>query len=389
MSFFRIHRTFRVLPGVLIFLFLQVAMLYCADGFTFVPVRPLIVSARTAGFGGSYSALEAGFDTLTTNPAALAFVKEEWSISRLAMEVSGPLFDLPSIMEADDITTSILDLVAKNNGVYIGANITGPISFGKVDKNFGFGIFNRSMTKADVPSLAHSTLLVGEEILFVGGYGLTVFEKGPHSLSFGLQMKGFFQTFLYESGTSISVINSAMSLDVNTIPTILSTGFGVDVGLMYRKGTRFNAAITCKDVYTPVFSTNYLNLDGFMAGDDIETLYARLSPDLSAGIVYSIPVPSHWATLTGWNVMADYRDALDFLNPLYRNPILNIAVGTEIILLNVVSLRAGISDAYLSSGLGLDLSVCQLDFAMYGSELGIDPGKRPLLNIALSLSFQY
>lgn len=363
-----------------------------AEAFTFAPVRPVIVSARTTGFGGSFSALEAGFDTLSTNPAALAYVKEEWSIARLAIEVSGPLFDLPAVAQADDMQTAIINLVNDNNGVYIGMNITGPLTFGKVDKNFGFGVFNRTLTTADIPGISRATVMAGEEFLLVGGYGLSLYENGPHSIALGLQMKGFFQTFLFERGSTLTVLNSFMKLKVNNIPTVLSTGFGVDLGVMYRLNNRFNAAITCQDLYTPVFSTRYSNVTNFLSGtpdSTVDTLYDRLSPNLSAGVVYSIPLPENWISISNWNVMLDYRNALDFLKPLHRNLIMNIAVGTEIILLDVVSLRTGISDTYLSTGLGLDLTVCQIDFAMYGKELGIEPGKRPLLNMALSVSFEY
>ena len=74
---------------------------------------------------------------------------------------------------------------------------------------------------------------------------------------------------------------------------------------------------------------------------------------------------------------------------MYRNPILNVAVGAEIEFLDVVSLRAGIRDAYLSAGLGLDLSICKIDLAMYGTEGGLEPGDRAILNIALSLAAEY
>ena len=75
-------------------------------------------------------------------------------------------------------------------------------------------------------------------------------------------------------------------------------------------------------------------------------------------------------------------------DPIYRNPILNVAIGTEIILLDVVSLRIGIHETYLATGIGLDASICTIDLAMYGSELGIEPGEQPVFNIALSLAFE-
>lgn len=355
----------------------------------FEPVRPRIVSARLSGFGGPYAAQEAGFDTLATNPAALAFVRKEWSLSRVAANVSGPLFDLPSVFQSGDATTNILNLVSENNGVYIGLDETGPIAIGKVDRNFGFGIFNRTTARADVPTITKATVFAGEEILLVGGYGLTLFEKGNQSFSAGMQLKGFYQTFLYKSGTSVSVLNEFLNFSTDTIPAVLSTGFGLDAGLLYRLGG-FSAGLTCADLYTPVFSTGYANMDDFLSGNGASTpVYDQLSPVLSTGVSWSVPLPETWTTVSLWDVMLDYRDALDLLNPVRRSAWLNVALGTELTLLDVVSLRAGIRDAYLAAGLGLDLSACQIDFAMYGTELGLRPGDRPLLNMALSLSFEY
>jgi len=361
-----------------------------AQSFVFEPVAPVIVSARMDGFGGAFSALEAGFDTLSTNPAALAYVDKEWSFARLACEVSGPLFDIPAVLQADDMTTGILDLVADNNGVYMGANATGPLSVGKVDRNLGFGVFNRTLTRVNVPSISKASLLSGEEILLVGGYGLVLLEKGPHSVSGGLQLKGFFQTFLYENDTAVQVLDTFTNLNLDNIPSVLSTGFGVDVGTLYRYGDDFSAAITCKNLYTPVFSTRYASSSDFLDGNpDSDTVYDRITPDLTLGVAYAIPIPERWTTFTRWNVMFDYRDALAVFRPLHRNLILNVAIGTEVQLLDVVYLRAGIRDAYISAGLGLDLTVCEIDFAMYGTELGLEPGSRPLLNIALSTAFEY
>lgn len=387
----KFHRHCFARKCVLLVLFLSAidTASFFADEIAFTPVRPAIISAKTAGYAGDHSALEAGFDTLGTNPAALAYVTKEWSFSRIAARVSGPLFDIPSVMQSDDIATGILDLVARNKGIYFGANITGPLAFGKVDKNFGFGVFNRSITTADIPSLTNATILAGEEFLLTGGYGITLYEKDKQSIAAGIQLKGFFQTFLMEKGTSLTVLNAFTHFQVNDLPTVLSTGFGLDTGFMYRNGA-FNAGLTCKDLYTPVFTTKYTDFTAFKTGKSGSSVAAaRLDPYLSAGIEYAFPVPNTWITLTGWKVMADYRDVLDLFKPVYRNPILNVSIGTEAVLLDIISLRAGLNETYLSTGIGLDLTLFQIDLAMYGSELGIDPGKRPLLNIDFSLSFQY
>lgn len=383
-SGFRVARAVLAAPAFLCSAFLG------AQSFSFDPVAPEIVSARLEGSGGAYSAVESGFDTLSGNPAALAFVDREWSFARLACEVSGPLFDIPSVFEADDMTTGILDLVRENNGVYIGANITGPLAFGKVDRNFGFGVFNRTITSVNVPAITKAKLLTGEELLFVGGYGLVLYEKGPQTVSGGLELKGFFQSFVSENDTAITVLNTFTDFNVNSIPAVLSTGFGIDVGAIYRYDRTLSASLYCKDLYTPVFSTEYASYSDFLGGDpDSDTEYDRLTPNLTLGAAYEIPLPEGWTTISRWTVMFDWRDTLSVFRPVHRNVILNVAIGSEVKLLDVVYLRAGIRDAYLSAGLGLDLTAFRIDFAMYGTELGLEPGDRALLNIALSVAYQY
>ncbi len=380
----------RLFRGVCAIAFGGVGFFAVAQDFSFDPVRPEIVSVRADGMGGYFAAEESGFDTLSTNPAALAYVDKEWSISRLAAEVSGPLFDIPTAISSGDVTENLLDLVGENNGIYLGANITGPLAFGKVDRNYGFGVFGRTITSADVPSLTSAKLLTGEELLLTGGYGLPVYESGLKSLAIGLQLKGFVQTFVYEDSTAITVLDDLMGINLQTLPAALSSGFGVDAGLMYRYGPGFSAGITCKDLFTPVFTTGYDSLNDFMKGDSSsDTITDLVDPYLNVGVGYDFPLPDTWITITDWRVMADYRDILDLTNPVYRNPLLNVAIGTEVVIFDVVSLRAGISDTYLATGLGVDLSIFEIDLAMWGSELGLDPGKRPLLNMALSLSFEY
>jgi hypothetical protein len=377
-------------PLTAAFMALALARGLAAQALDFKPIAPRVVSVKTAGYGGSYAAIEEGFDTLVGNPAALAYVSPVLSVSRVAIAASGPLFDLPAAFRADDTTDELLDLVAKNNGIHFGLDTTGPFAFGRVDRNVGFGFFNRTIVSADAPSLTKATILVGEEFLLVGGYGLEILKKGPHSLAAGLGLKGFFQVFVRQSGTALSVFDTLSELDVSGIPSILSIGFGIDGGLLYRYGDGLAFGLVCRDLFTPVFSTGYAGFDEFMDGpSNTATDTERLPANLSIGVSYDVPLPEHWVTVTGMRFMMDYRDILAFTDPIYRNPVLNVAMGAELELVNVLTLRAGVRDAYLSTGLGLDLTACEIDLAMYGTEAGLEPGSRPILNLALSLSFEY
>jgi hypothetical protein len=88
-------------------------------------------------------------------------------------------------------------------------------------------------------------------------------------------------------------------------------------------------------------------------------------------------------------IMMDYQNFMDLFSLLPRNPILNIGIGAELVLLNVLSLRAGIADALPAVGFGLDLSFMKIDFALRGKELGLEPGMNPTYAVDLGLLFRY
>jgi len=85
----------------------------------------------------------------------------------------------------------------------------------------------------------------------------------------------------------------------------------------------------------------------------------------------------------------DYTDILDLTSPLPRNPILNVSLGVETRVLDIVTLRVGIDEALLSAGVGLDLGVFTLNIAAFGQELGLDPGDRPYYNLLVDFDFKY
>jgi hypothetical protein len=85
----------------------------------------------------------------------------------------------------------------------------------------------------------------------------------------------------------------------------------------------------------------------------------------------------------------DYRDILDLTSLVPRNPILNVGLGVEARVLEIVTLRAGINDALPSAGIGLHLGVCTINLVAYGAELGLDPGDRPYYNLLVDFDFKY
>jgi hypothetical protein len=61
----------------------------------------------------------------------------------------------------------------------------------------------------------------------------------------------------------------------------------------------------------------------------------------------------------------------------------------EVVMLQILALRAGFNEGYFSAGLGLNLTFFSLNLTMFGSELSTEPGLRPVYNLLLGLEFRY
>ena len=113
---------------------------------------------------------------------------------------------------------------------------------------------------------------------------------------------------------------------------------------------------------------------------------------LKAGIAIDFPTKK-WTKgfISSWVLYLDCNDIMCFTDTslLAKNPILNFSAGTELKLFNTFAFRAGINQSYLSAGVGLQVDKLHIDYAIYGTELGIEPGAVPTLNMALALTIQY
>ena len=189
---------------------------------------------------------------------------------------------------------------------------------------------------------------------------------------------------------AIGLISNPTSILNDTFT--LTTGIGVDAGVRWSWKNRVAAALDCSNLYSPAISTPYTSAAGFLqnpGGTAGTPSYVTLPRSLNFGLMWSPDLGRVGEVIDSIVLAADYRDILDLFNPLPRNPILNVGLGLEAKVLQIVALRVGVSDALPSAGIGLDLSIFKLDLAAYGSELGLDPGDRPCYNLLVDFEFKY
>jgi hypothetical protein len=347
-------------------------------------VDPFVMpSARSGGMGGTHTAFADDFYVLFTNPAAMYDIEDEFSAAELTISMYGPLFELFDMVS--DYSDGNLDLSGIAPGG-VGFDMAGPLALGWVGRRLGLGVFNR--TKTDVALTSRRVKpVVSEEILLVGGYSFRLLNIRDHVLDGGFLAKGFYrgrvnmETSVFDAGELLS--------DFMANPYETHLGMGADVGFRYTFKEDLSAALVCYDAYSPVLLTSYDSLSAFREKSAAHSSYATVRPRLGVGAAYRIHSEFLDRYISNLVVMADYQDFVDLSALIPRNPILNVGLGVEVVILNVLSLRIGIADALPAMGFGLDLRFMKLDAAIHGKELGLDPGKQSVYAIDLGLLFRY
>lgn len=352
---------------------------------------PEFCSPYLFAFGGPFTTLEAGTDTLFTNPAVFGVVKErKWSLSKISVSMNPAVFGSFSVLSKSKKTEAFNNFLFENKSILFDFSAIGPLSLALIDKNFGVGIFNRSKVFADVNNDFLKDFIIGEEIFLTGGYGKSFYDEGFNTISLGIQMKGIFQTFSYSLSKTKTEFSTNNSSSYKSIPIVLSTGIGVDLGFLYKYQNIFSLGITCRDIYTPFFLTPYQDYNNYKKGNvNGKTVYKYIVPNLSVGISWIPIYPERYKTVSTLAFYLDYTDMLFSIRNKLRNPALNICFGTEIIFHRVLSFRLGIKECYPHLGCGLDFTYFKIDFSGYLKEGGNKIWEKYIFKLDAGLSFEY
>jgi hypothetical protein len=382
--------------AVITVLLLVASTTLSARSFTFL--APEFASARLDALGGMHAALADDISTLFSNPAGFRQAGPQLSVSELTLNLSGPVFSMTDlvlkVMAGEDPLTLLADPDVADllTSLYASGGVNGPLSFGYVGDGLGFGFFNSTgltfTTQGTVPTV---TAILQENIVFVGGYAFAI-PLPPtlrSTLDLGVSLKLNTQGDMRMIESISSLLSSSIP-DLTTLPLDVYVGIGVDAGILYTWNKTISVGIVGRNLYAPALKNSYSALTDF--GATPPTLsYGSMPLDLTAGILYSPGLGRLERYITKLKLMLDYSDILDFLtHPVTStNPFLHVGAGVEMVMLQILSLRAGFDEGYFSAGLGLDLSVFKLNLTMFGSELSTEPGLRPVYNLLVGLEFRY
>ena len=357
-------------------------------------VAPFTVpSAREDALGGQHAALADDFSLLLSNPASLASAKPQLFAAQLGLLASGPIFDIANLVLAggDQIETDLVNLLAANNyKLYAGFDMAGPLSFGYVGEGLGFGLFNTTSFSLNAASISSVKVDLHEDVLVVGGYAYRFNLGGGHALDAGLLAKGFVRGAISEEKGLFEVESLMDPTALLSSPFTLTTGIGLDAGLRWNWEERVAVGLVCRDAYSPALVSTYGDISSFIsnpASSLSSTVYSKIDPNLALGASWSPDLGALGHYVDGLTLAADYSDILDLFSPLPRNAILNVGIGAEVRLLEIMTVRLGIKEALLQAGMGFDLGGTRVSATAFGRELGLEPGSRPIYNLLISFEF--
>jgi hypothetical protein len=351
---------------------------------------------REKSMGGIHVALADDSSVLLSNPAGLADAPSQLSAADLAIQTSGPIFDIANLIVNGSLSTSSLTnfLAANNYRLYTGLELSGPLAFGYTGNGLGFGVYNKTQCDLKVASASSIGINADEDILLDGGYALS-FDLGKgNELAAGVGAKGYVLGDITTPSTmgiveAVDYIDNPGSLFSQNFS--LTTGIGVDLGVRWSWKDQVAAGLVYRNAFSPAIQTTYSSLSSFLsnASGSHSAEYGTIPSSLDCGVMWKPNLGRVGEVIDSFVIALDYKDILDLFNILPRNPILNVGFGVEARVLSIVSLRAGVADALPAAGIGLDLHAFTLNLAAYGTELGLDPGDWTCYNLVLDFNFRY
>jgi hypothetical protein len=377
-------------------------------------------SSAGNGMGGPHVGYTDNIFALFVNPAALQWANQG-SILELSLGVTGPLDKLAKngsklldsidgIMNGGDEngdSNPFADLtnITNKGRLPLGVEFRGPISVGYTANGFGLGLFSRTVVDTRIIGVDVDGDIY-EDIMLPAGLSVNVLKLMDHELSVGLVLKPFARVSTSLELSALDFFDSALGGDEDSdflgdISVPIIAGLGNDLGVMYRYKRDLVGGLTVGDVYTFGVKVGDLAESLLSSSSDKtteeSTVKYRVPTSLNLGVAYTFRLANFWdetpqilesfyaAAMLDWR---SFNNVFTWGDRLHRNPILDLGFGTELGFFNFLKLRFGLRDMLPSVGIGLEPAVFKLNIAIYGKELGAEPGVNSTMGLDLSIAFR-
>ncbi|MDR3122620.1 MAG: hypothetical protein LBU16_02440 [Treponema sp.] len=346
-------------------------------------MEPLMVSStRSLAMGGTHVAYTDDVYALFVNPAALQKANQGAAFE-ISPALVGPLFDMIDLANAiqGNAIVGLGNFAEKTGGkIPIGFDLRGPLSVGYTANGFGFGIWDRVHMDMEVIGTDIEAAVLTDLILNFG-MSFSVLTLGDHDVDAGFVIKPFARVKAGMGVTALDAVGGGLNNIVEEFNVPLIAGAGFDLGFMYRFRKNLAAGMTIDDVYTGGGKVSTI-----FGKDDGVSSY-RVPATLNLGAAYTLQ-PLSWL---GFAFMLDYRDVTNLFSAgdyTKRNPILNLAFGTELSLVQFIKLRIGLNEMLPAAGFGIEAKAFQFNVAIYGKELSTEPGGFSTYGVDLSIAIR-
>lgn len=377
------------------------------------------LNVRELGMGGSHLNDYSDVYTLQRNPAGLAFAKNTFMMLPVQLNFGGPLEDIYAIavpyangekeFDQNGMISDVSDMISKN-GLNMGLEIGAPLSFAFIAGGFGLGLFEDAYMDIDAPSLTVAKAEFGVKTSAVIGFAKSFGFSNVLDFSAGITAEPYvkvpvasYQGSMMDLMTALSGGNEAgMENLMKKVDVSSRAGLSVNLGAQLRALSIVEASVVVQDLVNVEVVGGKLGLSDVM--DDPENLlqladfaFDEAKPTtgntkIKVGLAAQIPFISDitFGLISSARVYIDHDDFLALADSTaVVNPVLGFNMGAEVVLFKTISARLGINQGYFSAGAGLKLACFQFDAAIYGKELGTEPGAKPQLNVAFGTSIVF
>jgi len=351
------------------------------------PLRPPLAAAMAQG--GALTAAATGFDALFHNPAGLSAPKGELTIYGLTTWVyADPLGALLAVLDNDPLAAADFATEQIEGGGF-GFGMNEGIAY--VGRGVAMGVvINLDAFLRGAPA---GTAAAGDlyfTVAFYTGYAQP-FRLGPLTLSVGVVARPMFRLHAPRLGAAVapspgySVMQDFVDAllqggdpmaTLNTVDALFGIALGVDLGLVAElghlrlgltvtdvAGTRFHyTQDAVGDILTSLQDTGALPAGG-------PAVYGQYIPAaLAVGASYRFAPPALQGRVDA-RVHASLTDLVEVMRES-RSVLLVLHAGGEVRLWNILALRGGFNQGYLTFGLGAALYVLDLNLAYFSREMG-------------------
>ncbi|QEN07932.1 hypothetical protein EXM22_08025 [Oceanispirochaeta crateris] len=362
-------------------------------------------SPEIQGQGGSFIANGSGYSSLLVNPASFEksgekinkegeiVQKGEVTLLSLGSAYAGDAFSFMSESRTTDkgVLELILDQVTSGG---LGGSFQAGGAY--VGRRFGVGLM--TIAELDAPAV-ETTLGVTADLIWttglVAGYAYP-FELGQVKLVVGSDLRPMYRftakDINIDALTSSASSDSDGDISFSDVTALGGVGVAFDLGadLYWRD---LIASVTMRDIgntryfYEPVSSA--LGME--FSDEEVDDIY--ITPwTLNFGVSYN-PIMGQLNKYLDMTVHGSFTQPLIREDSLYgyktQSFWTRLDLGTEVVLLSSVALRAGVQGGYFTAGFGLDLFFVEISGALYAEETGSHAGDQPKLGGSMELAIRY